>query len=376
VQLTLGRHAAVAQQLPKWLADDPINDQLWLALMLAQYRNGRKGHALQTFEAAQATYLTQMGSDPSVPMTTMRDRIANNDPGLDWHAGLTAQESRAISAGSDTTVASSARVYDWLIGGQANFEVDRQVARMLLGAIPDLRESTRRNRVFLRRVVRFLVERGVRQFLDLGTGLPTENSVHEVAQEVDPTARVVYVDNDPLVVAHGAAFINDSRNTEFFAGDLREPAEIFAAPQTRRLIDLDEPVGVLMLNIVHFVPADDAHLALEQYRAWMPPGSALAMTHVTREGTSPGTLRVIDEATQRSSVDRLFLRSPTEIEAMFAGLELMAPLVDPGNWQADAMLPPCSLAHLGGVGILPPDAPPPGAHPLRDLDRRNLSIGP
>jgi DNA-binding SARP family transcriptional activator len=351
VRMALGRHATVATELPALLASDPLNDRLWLSLLLALYRDGRKGDALRIFEDAREMYLTETGAEPSVPLLSMRDRIAANDPGLEWHPRQTAQESRAINAGSDITVASSARVYDWLLGGEANFEVDRQVAGLLLGAIPDLRESTRRNRVFLRRVVRFLVDRGIRQFLDLGTGLPTQGSVHEVAQKADPTARVVYVDNDPLVVAHGTAFIEDSRNTGFIAGDLRAPAEIFTAPQMRRLIDLTEPVGVLMLNLVHFVPADDAHLALDHYREWMPPGSALAMTHVTREGTSAEALRVIDEATQRSSVDRLFLRSPAEIETMFAGLELMAPLVDPGNWQADEALPPCSLAALGGLAF-------------------------
>jgi DNA-binding SARP family transcriptional activator len=353
VQMALGRYAVVARQGPGWLADDPLNDQLWLALMLAYYRDGHKGAALQAFDAARSVFLTELGAEPSLPLQSMRDRIAANDPGLAWHRELTAQESRAINAGSDITLPSPARTYDYMLGGDNNFEVDRQAAQRILAVIPDVRHTAQRNRAFLRRVVRLLAQQGIRQFLDIGTGLPTQGSVHEVAREIVPDARVVYVDYDPTVVAHGKAMIDDSRNTAYIRGDIRSPAEIFANPETRRLMDLETPMGLLMLAILHFIPADDVHLLLEEYRARMAPGSAVAISHMTRTGSSPPVVQVMEEVATKSTVDRVYLRSRAEIESLFTGLELVAPLDDPGNWKADEALPACSLALLGSVAYLP-----------------------
>jgi DNA-binding SARP family transcriptional activator len=351
VQLALGRHAVVARQIHGWLADDPLNDRLWLSLLLAQYRDGRKGDALRTFDDARGMYLTELGAEPSVPLVTMRDRIAANDPGLDWEPTHTVQESRAISAGIDITRPSVARWYDYMIGGDNNFEIDRRLAREGLAAIPDLREGPVRNRAFLRWAVRFLAERGIRQFLDVGAGLPSRPNVHEVAREIDPDARVVYVDYDPFVVAHGRAMIEDSRNTAYILGDVRHPSEIFSDPQTLRLIDPREPVGVLMLAVAHFVPADEIHLCQEQYRAWMAPGSALVISHVTRDGSNPETVKMSQDTAARTEAGRVFIRSRAEIESLFTGLELVAPLADPGSWQADEVLPPCSLALLSGIAF-------------------------
>jgi DNA-binding SARP family transcriptional activator len=350
VELALGRHAEMARRLPGFLAADPLNDHLWLALLLSHYRNGDKQEALQSYEDARAVFLTELGAEPSLPLQGVRDRIAADSSGLAWSPDQTMQEHRAIIAGADVTVLSAARAYDYLLGGDNNFAVDRQIAEMILAAAPDLRESARDNRTFLYRVVRFLAERGIRQFLDIGAGLPTDGSVHEVAGEVDPEVRVVYVDNDPMVVAHGRAMIGDSRNVAYIIGDLLRPAEIFANPQTRRLIDPAEPTAVLMLQVLHFIPAHSAHEVLKVYRPWMAPGSALAVSHLTRDGSDPAAMDAVQDVQRRSSV-RLFERSRVEIEAMFAGLELMAPLDAPANWRATERLPDRRLRHLAGVGV-------------------------
>jgi DNA-binding SARP family transcriptional activator len=351
VQLALGRHAVVRQQIPGWLADDPLNEQLWLALMLAWYRAGRKGDALRTFEDARETYLSEMGAEPSLPLRGMCDRIAADAPSLAWSSEQTVQEGRAILAGADVTALSPARTYDYLLGGDNNFEVDRQAAETLLAVAPDLRESARDNRWFLIRAVRLLAERGIRQFVDIGAGLPTEGSVHETAGEVDPDARVVYVDHDPMVVAHGRTMIDDSRNVAFIVGDLTRPAEIFSNPQTRRLIDPAEPIAVLMLFVLHFIPADAAHEALETYRSWMAPGSALVVSHPTRDGSDPVAIRAVRDV-QRQSGIQMYQRSRPEIEAMFAGLDLMAPLDAPANWLSSERVPDRKLPNLASVAIL------------------------
>jgi DNA-binding SARP family transcriptional activator/O-methyltransferase involved in polyketide biosynthesis len=354
VRLAIGQHAEVARDLPGLIKDDPVNEHLWMPLLLALYRDGRKAAALQAYEEARSTLLAETGMEPDRLLTGMRDRIARNDTGLLWRPDQTARESRAINAGIDITVPSAARTYDYLLGGADNFDVDREAADRLLAVIPDLREVALRNRTFLRRSVRFLAEQGVRQFVDVGAGLPTQGNVHQVVEEIVPDARVIYVDNDPMVVAHGTAIIDDRRSTVVINGDVRAPEKIFDHPETRRLIDPHEPVGVLMLAVLHFVAADEAHLVLERVREWLPPGSALVISHVTRTGSSPEVIKMMEIAARRTTVERVFLRSRVEIESLFAGLELVAPLDDPGNWRASEPLPPCTLAALGGIGFLGP----------------------
>jgi DNA-binding SARP family transcriptional activator/O-methyltransferase involved in polyketide biosynthesis len=351
IQMALGRHGMVAREIPALLAEDQLNDRLWLSLLLALHRDGRKGEALRAFEQAREAYRSELGTGPGVVLRDLRDRIAANDPGLHWHPGLSAREHRAINAGSDITVASSARMYDFVLGGDNHFEVDRQAAQRIGTVTPDWPEVARRNRVFLRRVVEFLAGQGIRQFLDIGSGLPTQGNVHEVARKIIPDARVVYVDRDPLVAAHGRATIEDSRNTAYILGDLRRPADIFTDPQTRRLIHPGEPVGVLMLAVLHFLPADEVHLCLEQVRAWMPQGSALAISHGSRDTTSPEVLRVIDQVYTKSTAERVYLRSRTEIENLFTGLDLTAPLDDPAHWHTDQQLAPCEMGTLASVAF-------------------------
>jgi DNA-binding SARP family transcriptional activator len=351
VRMALGWHAELALDLPELLAEDPLNERLWLALLLALYRDGSKDAALEAYEEARTSYLTEVGTEPSRPLQDVRDRITADAPGLAWSADQTVRESRAIIAGADATAVAPARVYDYLLGGDNNFEVDRVAAEAMLATVPDLRVGAHDNRRFLCRAVRLLAERGIRQFVDIGAGLPTSRSVHEVARDTDPEARVLYVDHDPMVVAHGRAMIDDSRYTAYVLGDLRKPAEIFADSQTRRLIDRAEPTAVLMLQVLHLIPADAAYEALEAFRSWMAPGSALVMSHVTRDGSDPEAIKAIQEMAELSSLPT-FVRSRDEIEAMFAGLELLAPLNDPANCLATERAPDRGLRGLAGVAIL------------------------
>ncbi|GAA2096276.1 SAM-dependent methyltransferase [Actinomadura alba] len=333
VRLALGHHEEVAQELTGFLADDPLNEYLWLPLILALYRAGRKGAALQAYEDAWTTYLTEVGAEPALSLQGMAERIAANDDSLRWSSEQPVHESRAIIAGSDITQVSSARVYNFLLGGTDNFPVDQAVVEHIMKAAPDLKDGARDTRAFLRKSVRLLAERGIRQFIDIGAGLPTSGSVHEVAHEVDPDCRVLYVDIDPIVVAHGRALLEDTRNVDTMIGDLLEPDAIFAAPQTRRLINPAEATGVLMFHVLHFMPADTVHEALEKYRAWMAPGSALAISHISRDGSVPEALKAIQEISARTGIPT-YTRSGPEIEALFTGTHLLAPLDDPRNWQA------------------------------------------
>lgn len=183
--------------------------------------------------------------------------------------------------GVDISRPSVARVYDYMLGGKDNFAVDRQASRLALQITPDGPEAARASRAFLRRVVRFLArEAGIRQFLDIGSGLPTQGNVHEIAHEVDRSARVVYVDNDPMALAHSQALLTGTELTTVIQADLRRPREILDHPEVERLIDFQEPVGLLLLAILHHLndhedPAEMARVLREA----LPTGSYLAISH-------------------------------------------------------------------------------------------------
>ncbi|MGH3392697.1 MAG: SAM-dependent methyltransferase [Actinomadura sp.] len=350
-RMVLGRHSELALELPELLADDPLNEHLWLAWLLALYRAGRKAAALRAYEDARLVYLTKVGAEPSLPLRRTRDRIAVDASGLTWSSDQTVQENRAIMAGADMTVVSGARIYDYLLGGKNNFEVDRTAAEAMLRAVPDLRESAHDHRRFLCRAVRLLAERGIRQFVHVSAGLPTHESVHGVAREIDQDARVVYVDDDPVVVAHGRAMIDDGRNTAYIVGGFCELAKILLDPQAQRLIDLEEPVAVLMLRVLHRVPSDTAHGVLTTFRSWMAPGSAMVIAHMTWEGSDPRATKAVHDVATWLSIPA-YRRSRSEIEELFAGLELLAPLGDPANWPATEPVLDRKLRSLVGVGIL------------------------
>ncbi|OLB75879.1 MAG: hypothetical protein AUI14_20190, partial [Actinobacteria bacterium 13_2_20CM_2_71_6] len=194
----------------------------------------------------------------------------------------------------DINVPSAARMYDYYLGGAHNFAADRELAEQALRAMPDGRFLARTNRAFLRRAVRFLARAGIRQFLDIGSGIPTAGNVHEVAKQVTPDARVAYVDIDPVAVSHAQALLAADPRTGALRGDLRRPDRILADPALGAIVDLDQPVAVLLLAVCHFVPdSDDPAGIIAQLRAALAPGSHLVISHGTDEGRSTEELEQV-----------------------------------------------------------------------------------
>jgi hypothetical protein len=191
----------------------------------------------------------------------------------------------------DSNTPNVARVYDFLLGGKDNFASDRQFAERLAHVVPDVQQNVRYNRDFLGRAVRHLAgDLGIRQFLDIGTGLPTRNNVHEAAQRIAPQSRTVYTDLDPVVVSHGQALLNDGQTTAFIAEDVRRPGAILSCPEFTRLINLKKPVGIVLAGLLHFVPDhDDPYGAVIWLKEALATGSALVISHaVTTEETDLG----------------------------------------------------------------------------------------
>ena len=232
--------------------------------------------------------------------------------------------SASEAAGFDTSIPNVARVYDYLLGGKDNFAADRQFAGHLLAAYPFVAWIARQNRAFVGRAVRYCAGQGVGQFLDVGSGLPTMDNVHEVARRVIPDAAVVYVDNDPVAFAHAAALLATSDGVAALCGDAREPDKILAEVSDRGLIDLNRPLVVLLTAILHFIPdEDDPAGIIEVFRDAMPSGSYLVLSHGTHD---PVPAEPAPAAGMfRGASSPLITRSRQDIAAMLAGLELVEP---------------------------------------------------
>ena len=248
----------------------------------------------------------------------------------------------------------AARVYDYYLGGSHNFAVDREMARKAIKLWPDVPMIVRANRAFLARAVRYLVRQGVRQFLDLGSGIPTVGSVHEIAQAEAPDARVVYVDNDPVAVAHSRMILDDNEGTAVVQADLRHPHAILANPDVRAVVELDEPIAVLMIAVLHFVPdGDDPAGIVAGYRAAVAPGSYVAVSHATQDGQP----ELADEhrALYARTATPMSMRSHAEVARLLTGWELVEPgLVRLPLWRPDPgdELPedPVTFAGYAAVG--------------------------
>ncbi|MFI6480773.1 SAM-dependent methyltransferase [Nonomuraea sp. NPDC050663] len=228
-------------------------------------------------------------------------------------------------AGVDPTVPNAARVYDYLLGGKDNFRADRELAELVLTVLPETRDSTRMYRRMVGRFVEYLVGQGVRQFLDLGSGLPAHQNVHEIAHRSAPDARVVYVDNDPVVCAHGRALLEDEPSlVRMVQGDVRDPEAVLSDPTVRELLDFSQPVAVLMLFILHFVPdAERPHDIAEGYRRALAPGSYLAVAHVASD-TVPERIDQVVELYKHAS-SPMCPRGEAEVRAFFGDFELIEP---------------------------------------------------
>lgn len=240
-----------------------------------------------------------------------------------------------VPVGLNLEVPSAARAYDAMLGGAHNFEVDRAFARKAELVFPGVAASCQANRAFLRRVVQYLVKAGVRQFLDIGSGIPTVGNVHEVVQAADPSCRVVYVDNEPVAVAHSELILDGTDNAAIVSADLREMESVLEADETRRLIDFDQPVALLMFAILHFIPdADDPAGLVAGYRDALPPGSYLGVTHATAE-SRPEEMRALEKLYATSS-NPAVARTTEWITSLFGDFTL----VDPGavyapEWRPD-----------------------------------------
>lgn len=230
-----------------------------------------------------------------------------------WAAGAAAEDKP-----------STARMFDYLLGGYHNFQVDRDFAEQMCQVVPYLRESAQIARGFLRRSVRFLVDQGIDQFLDIGSGLPTMGNVHEVAQAANPAARVVYVDIDPIAVAHGRAMLANNPAATAIKGDVRFPELVLDHPEVRDRLDLSRPLAILLVAVVHFVVDDaQAYAAVERLRQALPSGGYLSLLHPVPD-TQPGD-SVTDLAKAYRPVSSSSTRSPEDLLRFFAGLELVEP---------------------------------------------------
>ena len=245
----------------------------------------------------------------------------------------------------DIEMPSVARMYDFFLGGSYNFASDRRLAEQYRQVLPDMPIIARAQRAVLHRAVRFMAEQGVDQFLDLGSGIPTVGNVHEIAQQVNPRARTVYVDVDPVAVAHARALVEHDRATGVIHADLRNTANVLSQPVIGELLDLSRPVGVLMIAVIHFLgDADDPAGVVAAYRRAVAPGSFLAVTHATSD-YHPQMARAA-EGVSRGASHQIRYRTKQEVAALFAGYELVPPgLVDMILWRPD---PEAGPDPLGG----------------------------
>jgi hypothetical protein len=258
----------------------------------------------------------------------------------------------------NTGVPNPARIYDYLLGGKDNFPADREIAEQMLAIAPVAREVVEDNRKFLRRAVEVLADAGARQFIDLGSGLPTQGNVHEIAQAAAPGSRVVYVDNDPMVVAHSRALLAGD-NTVAIEGDLRQPDKVLGHPEVRELIDFGQPVALLLLAILHFVPDDEDPFGIvARYRDALPAGSHLAISHGTRDIPERPDLSPEEMADMGAKVEQLYqlttaslvTRTRAEVERFFDGLELLEPgVVEIQRWRPDGRTSLLPGGFYGGV---------------------------
>jgi hypothetical protein len=260
----------------------------------------------------------------------------------------------------DTSKPHPARMYDYFLGGKNNFAVDRETAEKALQSWGTVRTAARENRAFLGRAVRFLVaEAGVRQFLDIGTGLPSANNVHEVAQGLVPSCRVVYVDNDPIVLAHARALLTSSPEgkTAYIHADLREPGKILADPVTAATLDFSQPIALMLVAVLHFVPDEaEPRQIVDTLLDALPPGSYLVASHATPEYYAD---RGVEAAAiyHRRGIPFQFRSADEFAELAFRGLEMIQPgLVPVADWRPGDPGPrpmPSEIAWDGGVARKP-----------------------
>jgi hypothetical protein len=254
-------------------------------------------------------------------------------------------EPEFVPPGVDPTTPSIARIYDYFLGGSHNFAVDRQVAERITQGVPDAVDGILANRGFHGRAARWIAHQGTRQFIDIGSGLPTQNNTHQTVQRVAPEARVVYVDIDPMVAAYAPELVGKAGTVALVTGDLREPDKVLANPDLLELIDFAEPTALLMTAVLHFVPdSSDPWGLVARYVGVLAPGSYLALSHGTSDNMPPKQVQAGMAAYQRAEM--IHPRAKAEVQRFFEGLELVPPYEG-----AEA-----GLAHVGVWGAEDPVA--------------------
>jgi S-adenosyl methyltransferase len=263
------------------------------------------------------------------------------------------ETSGAAPSGLDTSVPHIARVYDYWLGGKDNFAVDREAAEQVVAAYPGILRDVRAQRAFLANAVSYLAGvAGVRQFLDIGTGIPTANNTHEVAQDVEPGCRVVYVDNDPMVLAHARALLDSEPEgaTDYVDADLRDTAKVLA--EAARLLDFSKPVAVMLISVLHLIPDEDApHAIVTRLMETMPSGSWLALSHPARD-VHPQQVTEAASRFNRLAPAKATLRTRAEILRFFDGLDLLEPgLVQVHQWRPGPAAPGHDREAAGYCGL-------------------------
>jgi S-adenosyl methyltransferase len=235
-------------------------------------------------------------------------------------------EAEDAPPGVDLTVPNVARIYDYILGGKIHFQADRDVADQMRALMPEVADAAWANRGFLQRAVRWMADTGgIRQFLDIGAGLPTQNNTHDAAQKIAPSARVAYVDHDPLVRRHAEQLLAGVKGTKVITGDLRDPDALLRDPELNELIDFTQPVGLVLVAVLHFIGDDlDPWGLVARYMSAFAPGSYLALSHVSADRKPARVVQTIDDLYSRAT-ERPHMRSRAEVERFFGGLELVPP---------------------------------------------------
>jgi hypothetical protein len=252
-------------------------------------------------------------------------------------------EVAGIPADVDPARPAPARIYDYLLSGKNNFQSDRDAAKRIMALVPEIKDCAWANRSFHQRAARWIADRGVRQFIDIGSGLPTVGNTHDVVRSVDTSCRVAYVDNDPMVRAQSAQLLAGTPGVRVILGDLRDPDQVLADPELRELIDFTEPVGLLMTAVVHFVADEsDPWGLIRRYLAALAPGSYLALSHLTSDHKPPRAVHEFRRVFNRAT-EQVHFRSRPEVERLFEGLDMVS-AHDPeapgrlcyvGDWEAE-----------------------------------------
>ena len=257
----------------------------------------------------------------------------------------------------NTTVVHSARFWNYLLGGKDNYAVDRKAAEQILGLVPSLRDTVRAERGFLARAVRHLAgNAGIRQFLDIGTGLPSANNTHEIAQATAPESRIVYVDNDPLIMAHARALLTSTPEgaTDYIHADLCKPDTILQ--EAARTLDFAQPVGLMLLGVLNFITdTNEAHAIVNRLLAALPSGSYLVISHPTAE-IDGEAMKEAMRLWNQSGAAPIVARSRQQIIRFFDHLELLDPgVVSCSLWRPDTpeIGAPVEVFHFSGVGLKP-----------------------